>query len=471
MAKKAVQRPRRELTEAPGLTKLPPQSLDAERSVLGSVLLLNERLDDVLEIIQPRSFYSDAHRTLFDTIVSMREAGKLAIDAVTLATELDRRGLLEEVGGAGYLAEILAVVPHAGNAVHYARIVREKWVQRDIIYASTETLDEAYAGADDVESLLSRAEQRMFAISLQQESGKTLDLRSILLEAWPRLLDRRDSDEATSGLSSGFYEVDRYTSGFQPAELIILAARPSMGKTAFVCNCSLNMADPRRGGHGVLVFSLEQAKEELAERFLSIHARVDGQKLRQGTFDDSEHDQLVKASELLSAFPLFIDDQPGRTMSQIAAVSRRIHRQQKGLGAVVIDYLQLIEAEDKNMPREQQIASITRRLKFLAKELRIPVIALSQLNRGVESRDDKKPRLSDLRESGAIEQDADVVMFLHRPDAYDSKDRPGEADLIIAKNRGGPIGIARLVWIKQQLRFGDFSPLQQSGHPTHGDDF
>ena len=438
--------------------RVPPQDLEAEKSVLGSVLLVNETIDDVIGIIRPDQFYNDAHRMIFSAIVDMHEDGIRGIDTVTLANALTKQGQLEEVGGPGYLIEVLESVPHAAHAEYYAKIVRDKWLQRSLIYTCTDILKETYSGTADTENVLARAEQRVFQIAEQQEDLDKTEIKAILMDAWDRICERTDQEGTISGVTTGFSGLDELTSGFQPAELLILAARPSMGKTAFVCNVGLSMA--RSAKCGVLMFSLEQSKLELAERFLCIHAKANGHKVRQGDLDEIERHALLEASNELGQFPIYIDDIAGRTMSQIGAVTRRMKRQYD-IGCVIIDYLQLIEAEDKMMPREQQIASITRRLKFLSKELLIPVIALAQLNRGVEQREDKRPRLADLRESGAIEQDADVVMFLHRPEAYDPEDRPGEADLIVAKNRSGPIGIARLTWMKESLKFGDYSPIQE----------
>ena len=438
--------------------RVPPQDLDAEKSTLGSVLLVNEMVDEVVSLIKPDHFYNDAHRMMFAAITDMYENGQRGIDTVTLANELAKRGQLEEVGGPGFLIEVLESVPHAAHAEYYARIVRDKWLQRSLIYTCTDILKETYEGSAETENILARAEQRVFQIAEQQEDLDKTEIKEILMDAWERICERSDMDGTISGVPSGFTGLDEMTSGFQPAELIVLAARPSMGKTAFVCNSGLAMA--RKSNCGVLMFSLEQSKLELAERFLCIHAKANGHKVRQGDLDEIERHALLEASNELGQYPIYIDDVAGRTMTQIGAVSRRMKRQYD-IGCVVIDYLQLIEAEDKMMPREQQIASITRRLKFLSKELRIPVIALAQLNRGVEQREDKRPRLSDLRESGAIEQDADVVMFLHRPEAYDPEDRPGQADLIIAKNRSGPVGIVPLTWIKESLRFGDYSPIHE----------
>lgn len=436
--------------------RLPPQNLDAERGVLGSILLMNEAIDEVGETLKADHFYSDAHQKMYAAIHRLYENGVRGIDAITLAEELVRRGDFEDVGGAGYLAQVLEAVPHAAHVRYYATIVREKWMQRTLIYACTEILSESYDASDDVEGLLQRAERRIFSILEEQGDTASFAISDILLETFSRLEERLQKSGDVTGITSGFADLDQQTTGFQPTELIILAARPSMGKTALVCNIAEAVA--RKSEKGVLLFSLEQSNLELAERFLSITARIDSHALRAGTLTDAQHDLLVQASDDLSRLPLFIDDKPGRTMTQVAAISRRQHRKSP-LGIIIIDYLQLIEPDEKGAPREQQIAQISRRLKFLAKELRVPVIALAQLNRGVELREDKRPRLADLRESGAIEQDADMVMFLHRPDAYDPEDRPGEAEIIVAKHRSGPTGLIRLTWRKEYMRFENYSPM------------
>lgn len=436
--------------------RLPPQNLDAERGVLGSILLINDALDDVADVINQDHFYSDAHQHIYEAIRHLHDAGIRGIDAVTLAEELDRRNLLEEIGNADYLLEILAAVPHAAHATYYANIVREKYVQRSLIYACTETLRECYDSTENTEEILQQAEKRVFSILEQQTETSSLDLGSILLDAWDRINERMAIDGAVSGLPTGFTDFDTKTNGFQPAELVILAARPSMGKTALVCNWAEGIAT--HSGKGVLMFSLEQSKLELAERFLCIQSKIDGHKLRAGELDDIERNALMDASQKLSELPLFIDDKASRTMAQISAITRRLHRKSP-LGIIIIDYLQLIEPDDRRIPREQQIALITRRLKGMAKELDIPIIALSQLNRGVELREDKRPKLADLRESGAIEQDADMVTFLHRPDAYDPTDNPGLAEVIIAKHRSGPTGIVSLTWRKEFMRFENYSGM------------
>jgi len=440
--------------------KLLPQDLEAERCVLGSILLHNDAIDDVLQHLRANCFYADPHRRMFAAIHDLYESGTRGIDPVTLGHELERRSELADIGGTSYIVQIIETVPHAAHAEYYAKIVYEKWMQRTLIDACTDTLREAYHGQDQVDDLVAKAERRIFEISERQQNIDRFAIGDILKDTFERIFSRMDQEGTLSGIHTGFTGLDEITSGFQPSELLVLAARPSMGKTALVCNFALAVAGT---GNGALIFSLEQSSLELAERFLAIEAKVNGHKLRQGDLDEVEQYSLDQASLKLREYPLFIDDTAGRTVSQIAAVSRRLKRRHPELGLIIIDYLQLIESDESNnrtITREQQISTITRRLKFLAKDLHVPVIALAQLNRGVEQREDKRPRLADLRESGAIEQDADIVMFLHRPEAYDPEDRPGEADLIVAKNRSGPIGTVPLVWLREQLRFGDRSPLE-----------
>ena len=438
--------------------KLPPQNLEAEMGVLGSILLMHEAIDEVGDVLKADHFYADRHQKIFAAVMGLYENGIRGIDAITLAEELDRRKELDEIGGVDYLLKILEAVPNAANAKYYAKIVRDRWIQRTLAYACTEILGDCYAGTNDTEDVLSSAEQRIFGILEQQEKVEKLQLRDILIDTYDRIRARMELGGSISGLSSGFTDLDGQLNGFQGSELIILAARPSMGKTALVCNIAESVVSDSK--KPCLVFSLEMSKLELAERLLCIRAKVNGHRLRAGTLDEIEHEALMNAASELSEMPMFIDDQPGRTMPQIGAVARRLKRR-FGLSIIIIDYLQLIEPEDKNSPREQQVALITRRLKYLSKELHVPVIALAQLNRGVELREDKRPRLADLRESGSIEQDADVVMFLHRPAAYDPEDRPGEADIIIAKNRHGPIGTISLSWLSDSMRFGDLARIQE----------
>ncbi|TXT22140.1 MAG: replicative DNA helicase [Planctomycetota bacterium] len=438
--------------------KLPPQNLEAEMGVLGSILLMHEAIDEVGDVLKFDHFYADRHQKMFAAVMGLYESGVRGIDAVTLAEELDRRKQLDEIGGVEYLAKILEAVPNAAHAKYYAKIVRDRWIQRSLVYSCTEILEECYSGTGETEDVLRSAEQRIFGILENQEKVEKLALHDILIDTFDRIRARMELGGSISGLSSGFVDLDGQLNGFQGSELIILAARPSMGKTALICNIAESVVSDSK--KPCLVFSLEMSKLELAERLLCIRAKVNGHRLRAGTLDEVEHEALMNAASQLSETPMFIDDQPGRSMPQIGAVARRLQRR-FGLSIIIIDYLQLIEPEDKMAPREQQVALITRRLKYLSKELNIPVIALAQLNRGVELREDKRPRLADLRESGSIEQDADVVMFLHRPAAYDPEDRPGEADIIIAKNRHGPIGTVSLSWLGDSMRFGDLARIQE----------
>lgn len=438
---------------------LPPQNLTAEQSVLGSMLLENMAIDEVADILRPEQFYSDVHQIIYTAILKLNEA-TVKIDAVTLAEELDKRNQLEDVGGVPYILSILEAVPHAAHVKYYAEIVRDKWIQRRLTDVCTDVLRDCYQGTDDTADVLTKAERGIFDILENQDVSQKLAMEDIMMATLDRINVRMGKEGSISGLPTGFRELDGQTNGFQPSELIILAARPSMGKTALVCNIAEWCAGA--GETSTLIFSLEQSKLELAERFLCIRAKLDGHRLRKGQLEPAERHALLEASSELSRLPLFIDDHPGRTVGQISAICRRLKRNKK-LGLVIIDYLQLIEPEDKRANREQQIAQITRRLKGIAKECELPLIALSQLNRGVELREDKRPRLADLRESGAIEQDADIVMFLHRPDAYNPEDHPGLAEIIVAKHRSGPTGIVNLQWRRESMRFTDYDPTMDGG--------
>jgi len=460
--------------------RLPPQNLDAERSLLGCMLLANESIDEIGDLIQPQNFYSDAHQRIADTIFRLYETKYGGIDAVTVAEELEKHKELDEIGGVLYLSEIQDTVPHAAHAKYYANIIRDKFIQRTLKEACTTILRDIFDEPQETQELLQKAEQLIFQILEQRGAADKLEIRDILMDAFDEISRRSEQEGGTSGQSTGFQDLDSLTSGLQKSELIIIAARPSMGKTAFACNIAQavsqnakaerdqstqNQLDTAVPTNGVLLFSLEQSKLELAERLLCSFGKIDGHKLRQGELDSDERMRLLEASGRLSELPIFIDDQPSRSMAEIGAICRRVKRRY-GVGLVIVDYLQLIEPDDRKAPREQQVARIARRLKALAKEMNIPVIALAQLNRGVELRENKRPRLADLRESGAIEQDADLVMFLHRPEAYDPADKPGLAELIVAKHRNGPTGIVPLTWRKECMRFENFSGVYEpeGGH-------
>jgi replicative DNA helicase len=437
------------------LDKIPPQDLDAERSVLGSIMLVNSTFDDVAMTIQPESFYAAANRMIYLAFTKMYEAGSRSIDIVTLRDELTKRKELDEIGGTEYLLQILETVPHAGHADYYAKIVREKWLLRSLIESSTETLKEAYHGATGAAEIVATAEQRIAAIG-DAHTGEVCDMSPIMQEIASLICQRIESDGKSGiGLPTGLRELDDKLNGLCAGHLLILAARPSMGKTALAGDIAAKLV---KANHPGMIASLEMTKEELGERLLCAEAKIDGRKLKTGQLDEIDHHYYSEATARMRTWPLYIDDEGYQRCSYLCSKIRRAHRVHK-IEWAMIDYLQLVEPDDDSMPREQQVSKISRRFKQLAKELRIPILALSQLNRGVENREDKKPRLADLRESGAIEQDADAVMFLHRPDAYDPDDRPGEADIIIAKNRHGEVGTVTVSWRKKLMTYEGFSPV------------
>jgi replicative DNA helicase len=435
--------------------RLPPQNLGAEQSVLGAILLDNDVLHEVVPILKVEDFYRDNHQILFRIIRELYDQGK-PIDLIILAEELERRQEFEKVGGMETLAQVARDVPHAVNARYYAQIVREKAVARELIDAANEILREGYSNTHTADDLLELAERRVFTIAEDQATGETVELRDIVTDAMERIARRSEERHPVTGVATGYFELDDITGGFQPAQLVILAARPSMGKTALALNiCEYAAVELKKA---VLFVSLEMGQLELAERLLCARSRIDGHKLRTGKgLGTREMTLLGKGYEELRAAPLFIDDTAARNMLQITANARRLKLRQK-LGLVVVDYIQLVDAEEGRESRQEQIAKISRRLKTLARELEVPVIALSQLNRAVENREDRRPRMADLRESGAIEQDADLVLLLHRPEYYDPNDQPGIAELIIAQNRAGATGTVKLTFLKNIMRFENMAP-------------
>lgn len=436
--------------------RLPPQNLDAERGVLGSILLLNEAIDDVGEVLKADHFYSDGHQKIYAAIRDLYENNIRGIDAVTLSEELIRREHFEEIGGAGYLAEILDAVPHAAHVRYYSNIVREKSRLRRLIYACAETLESAYRLPENAETddLVTDLENKLVTLR-ETTNNEQSHVRDVVPDVLQAVEDRVQTDGTTTGISTGFSDVDELTNGIHPQNLGILAARSSMGKTALVCNIAANVAVD----HAVLFFSLEQSKLELTERLLAAESRIDGQNLRSGTLDSLQRDRLLSAATKVSKRNLIIDEKADRTVADIGAICRQHHRRSP-LGLIIVDYIQLVIPADKRAVREQQVAAISRGLKAIAKNLNVPILALAQLNRDIEKREDKRPRPSDLRESGSLEQDADAIWLLHRPDAYDDQDRPGEAELIIGKNRNGPKGVVRLTWQKEFMRFEKSEPYE-----------
>jgi replicative DNA helicase len=441
--------------------RLPPQHLEAERGVLGSILLNNEIIHDIVIFLRSEDFYRDAHQTIYAAIRELYDKNK-GIDAVTLAEELKLRGQFEQVGGDDTLTEIVASVPHAANGKYYAEIVKQKATNRQLIESATEIISDGYSNQFTAQELLESAERKIFGIAEDQIRGETLGIEDVVKQAMDQIAVRAETGgHAITGLATGLVDLDDMTGGFHPGQLIIVAARPSMGKTALALNIvdhvgvNLDIA--------VLFVSLEMGHLEIGERLLCARSRVDGDKLRKGL--GLGMDQMKKLSkayhEMSKSGKIFIDDTPARTMMQIAASARRIKRRNQ-IGLLAVDYIQLVDSEETRDSRQEQIAKISRRLKTLARELKVPIVALSQLNRAVESREDKRPRMADLRESGAIEQDADVVLLLHRPEYYDQNDQPGVAELIVAKNRNGPTGNIKLTFLKNLTRFENFAAVAEA---------
>ena len=440
--------------EQGGVERLPPHSRDAERCVLGSMLRDNGVIGDVLQVLRRENFYADAHQKIYQAVVGLYDRGH-PVDLVMLAELLKEQKQIEDIGGYPYLAELWDAAPTAANAEYYARIVRDKAVVRHLIHSSTEILRDAYDQAMPADELLEGAERKILDIAEQGITSQTFTLAQALTEAWDRIDTRQQPDQtAISGLPTGFLDLDEKTAGLQNSELIIIAARPSCGKTALAINIARHVAVEDE--KPVFIASLEQSRIELAERFLCCQARVDSHKLRKGHLSAEDIQKLIEAGGILRNAKLFIDDTPGLGMLRIAANARRL-KLRHHIKMVVIDYLQLIEPDNRRDSRQEQVSHISRRLKFLARELAIPVVALAQVNRSAEDRQDHKPRLADLRESGSIEQDADTVMILHRPEMYEPGQHEGIVELNVAKQRNGPTGEITLTFIKQFMRFENFA--------------
>jgi len=436
-----------------------PYDLDAEQGVLGSILLLPETCDEVSLVLRPDDFFDEANRCLFTHMQAMHDAGG-KIDVTLLVDRLKKSGHYETIGGAAYLYKISQAVPNAAHARYYAGIVREKSTLRSLINASTEILRQAYEEQHEARHLVSEAEQKIFSILDHRSASSVNSIRDILHQAMDRLDARMRGEQTQDAVDSGFMELDRLTGGLHNSELVILAARPSMGKTALAMNIAEYVAVELR--RPTLFVSLEMASVELADRLLCSAAQVDGHRLRNGTLSNADKLRLVEKAGEISQAPLFVDDSPSRTVSEIAAAARRIKRREGGLGLIAVDYLQLIEPDNPDDSRQEQVARIARRLKGLAREAEVPVLCLAQLNRQAEDTRDHRPRLSHLRESGAIEQDADVVMFVHREEYYlrgeEQKEHEGLAEIIIAKQRNGPVGEVELRWEKKYTRFQNLAP-------------
>jgi replicative DNA helicase len=445
------------------LKRVPPQNVEAEQSVLGAILLDNEAINQAIEILTTEDFYRESHREIFRAMVALSERNQ-PVDAITLTDALRTGGVLEAVGGVGYIAELAACVPTAANAGHYARIVREKALLRSLASISTEIASGAYDSPPNVDEYLDDSEHKIFEISerrIRQSFHSMPELTRESIRLLERLYERK---ELVTGVPTGFLDLDRLTAGLQPADLIVIAARPSMGKTALALNVAAHAATECEPRVGVALFSLEMSKEQLVLRMLCAEGRVDSSRARAGYLGERDFPKLAQAAARLSEAPIFIDDSSDTTPIVLKAKCRRLMRERNAnLGLIIIDYLQLMRSARPGESREKEIAEISRSLKALAKELKVPVVALSQLNRQVETRPDRRPLLADLRESGAIEQDADVIAFIYRDEMYhrDSKD-PGVAEVIIAKQRNGPTGTAKLTYLTQFTRFENYAPEEDA---------
>jgi replicative DNA helicase len=444
-----------------------PWSPDAEQAVLGAILLDQDAALRAAELLDHSMFYKEAHRRLFRAMVNLTEQ-RVVIDHITLRDELVRRNELESAGGVEYLAELVDSVATPANLEHHAKILREKSILRRLIEASTGIIQSAYEGRLGANELLDQAEGRIFRISQERRTDGFMRIKEMLWPAMERIETLHRSGTAVTGVPSGFADLDGLTSGFQRSELVIVAARPSMGKTAFCLNIATNAAHK---GHGVAIFSLEMSKDSLVQRMLCAEAMIDSQAVRQGRIRDSDYPKLARASGILQQCPIWIDDSPALTLLEMRGKARRL-RAEVEVGLVIVDYLQLMRSPDYAENRVQEISDISRSLKALARELEIPVIALSQLSRASEQRGgDKTPMLSDLRDSGAIEQDADIVIFIHRPEMYkDLREKAetagqnieGLADVHLAKHRNGPTGNLKLHFHKAFTRFDSHAEREGS---------
>jgi replicative DNA helicase len=445
-----------ELATAPERTL--PHNLEAEKSVLGAILIHNDAFNNAAELIDGRDFFRDAHRRIFDRMVALSERGQ-AIDLVTLKEELQRAGELDEVGGPAYIASLTDGVPRSANVEHYARIVKEKATLRSLIHSANRILSDAYQAEEDADLILDGAEKAIFEIAEGRISAGFTPLRDLVQSSFATIEKLQEQRNAITGVPSGFQDLDGMTAGFQPSDMIILAARPAMGKTSFALNVAQNAA---KRGKTVGVFSLEMSKEQLFLRLLTSEAMIDAHKFRTGYLTEKDYGKLSHALGTLAELPIFIDDTPGVGLLEMRAKCRRLAAAHT-LDLVVIDYIQLMQGRGRFESRQQELTSISRSVKILAKELNVPIIALSQLSRAPESRTDHRPQLSDLRESGALEQDADLVMFIYRAEVYDKEEtKPeevGTAEIIIGKHRNGPIGSVRLTFLNQFTRFENHQPM------------
>jgi len=434
------------------LGKVPPHSIEAEQTLLGAMLIDEDALEVAVDQLKGDFFYYDGNMEIFEAAKKLAHAN-MPVDLLTITEELKKRDKLDQVGGVDYLAGLAENVYSPKNAKAYCKIIEEKYITRNVIKAANEILSKGYQDQDEVKSLIELAEKRIFDISQERERRDFSHMKDVVLDVFNLLEERASHDGTMTGLTTGFADIDRLTAGLQKSDFILIAARPSMGKTALALNLALNTAVKDKAN--VAVFSLEMAKEQLVQRIVSMESLVESNKLRSGQLEGDDWDKITRASSRISEANIYIDDTPGITLFELQSKCRRLSAQQ-GLDLIVIDYLQLMEGEGKAESRQQEISSLSRGLKGLAREMNCPVISLSQLSRAPEQRQDHRPILSDLRESGAIEQDADVVMFLYRDEYYhEDTEKRGIAEVKIAKHRNGPTGTIELAWVERFTKFAD----------------
>lgn len=438
------------MDESTLVKKIPPHSIEAEQSVLGSMLMDRDAIAAAAEILKNEDFYQPHHQAIYEAMVDLYVKNE-PVDLVTLKNRIEEKGVLEQVGGVQYLTELAAAVPTSAHIKQYVQIVEEKSILRRLIKASQEIVGLGYEAKEDVEYIMNHAEEQIFNIMQNRRTEEFSPIREVLITSFEKIENIYKSQEKVTGIATGFYDLDFKTTGLQASDLVLIAARPSMGKTAFALNIAQYAST--RGQIPTAIFSLEMSKDQLVNRMIAVEAMLDSQKIRTGELQDEDWIKIARAMGPLAEAPIYIDDTPGISPMEMRAKCRKL-KLEKGLGLIVIDYLQLMSGNGRTESRQQEISEISRALKALAREMEAPVVALSQLSRAPEARADHRPMLSDLRESGAIEQDADVVMFLYRDEYYHpDSEAKNQAELIIAKQRNGPTGTVHLGWLGQYTKF------------------
>jgi replicative DNA helicase len=434
--------------------KIPPQNLEAEKAVLGCMLISEDAKTQVFESLKEEFFYSETHKKIFSCLSNLFEKNEKC-DLITITNQLKRQDMLDDIGGVEYITELVELMPTAANVDEYIKIVKDKYILRTIIENATKIISEASNDPEEIDAFLDRAESLIFEISQHKIKREAFQLKDLIKENIEAIEEIHDRRGFVTGLPTGFTDLDKLTTGFHPSDFVIIASRPSMGKTAFACNVALNL-NTGVTKFPILIFSLEMSKEQLVQRMLCCEARINLMKLRQGMLSDEDMGNLLLSAGRLEETPVFIDDTPSLNVFELRARARRL-KASANIQLIIVDYLQLMRSHRKTENRQQEISEISSSLKALAKELKIPVLAVSQLSRATEQRENKEPHLSDLRESGSLEQDADLVLLLYREDFYKKSESNGVADIIIAKQRNGPTGTINLTFLKEFTRFENYT--------------